>query len=159
MHGIYSYVDVLFTRQKLLQSSKVEDVPQHVSVGFHRVHNFHWTPQMRNTVVFKYINAQAIINITINYRWRTADMCHVTNSHSDSDRTFSSVSCRGTFSLIHHPLWFTCERFELVFQIKHLFSLRGQIHMQSWTDGELLNGPADLKDLVCDSLLGGAWMQ
>lgn len=56
-------------------------------------------------------------------------------------------------------LSFTCEGFELVFQIKRLFAQSCQIHSQSGADGKLLNGPADLKDLVCDSLLGWAWMQ
>lgn len=41
VHGIYSDTDVVFTRKQLLQSSKVEDVPQQVSVGVHRVHNLH----------------------------------------------------------------------------------------------------------------------
>lgn len=56
-------------------------------------------------------------------------------------------------------LQLTCEGFELVLQIKRLFAQGRQIHVQSGADGELLYGPADLKDLVCDSLLGWAWMQ
>ncbi len=56
-------------------------------------------------------------------------------------------------------LHFTCEGFELVLQIKRLFAQGCQIHLQSGADGKLLNGPADLKDLVCDSLHGWAWMR
>lgn len=32
VQGIQSYLEVVLARQKLLQSSKVKDVPQHVSV-------------------------------------------------------------------------------------------------------------------------------
>lgn len=55
-------------------------------------------------------------------------------------------------------LCITCEGFELVLQIKCLFPQRCQIHLQSGADGELLNGPADLKDLACDTVLGWAWV-
>ena len=49
VHGIQSYLDAVLSRQELLQGRKVKDIPQQVGVGFHRVHNFHWTQtQMRN---------------------------------------------------------------------------------------------------------------
>lgn len=48
----------------------------------------------------------------------------------------------------------TREGFELVLQIKCLPPQGGQIHTQSRADGKLFNTPADLKDLVCDGLLG-----
>lgn len=43
MHGIQSDIDVVLARQELLQGSEIKDVPQQVGIGFHRVHNFHWT--------------------------------------------------------------------------------------------------------------------
>lgn len=54
---------------------------------------------------------------------------------------------------------FTCEGFELVLQIKRLSAQGCQIHLQSRAYGKLLDGPADLKDLVRDSLLGRTWRQ
>lgn len=49
VQGIQSYLEVVLARQKLLQSSKVKDVPQHVSVGLHRVYDFHCAPpQIKN---------------------------------------------------------------------------------------------------------------
>lgn len=49
MHGIQSDIDVVLARQELLQGSEIKDVPQQVGIGFHRVHNFHWTqPEGRN---------------------------------------------------------------------------------------------------------------
>lgn len=35
MHSIYSYLDVVLSRQKFLQGRKVKDIPQHVCIGFH----------------------------------------------------------------------------------------------------------------------------
>lgn len=49
---------------------------------------------------------------------------------------------------------FTREGLELVLQIKCLSPQGCQIHMQSRADGKLFNTPANLKDLVRDSLLG-----
>lgn len=56
-------------------------------------------------------------------------------------------------------LLFTCEGFELVLQIKHLLAQGCQVHSESRADSKLLNGSADLKDLVCDGLLGWTWTQ
>lgn len=50
VQGIQSYLEVVLARQKLLQSSKVKDVPQHVSVGLHRVYDFHCTNQKQNSI-------------------------------------------------------------------------------------------------------------
>lgn len=53
----------------------------------------------------------------------------------------------------------TCEGFELVLQIKRLLAQRRQVHSERRADGKLLNGPADLENLVCHILLGWSWMQ
>lgn len=55
-------------------------------------------------------------------------------------------------------LLFTCKGFELILEIKCLFANCCQIYLESGADGKLLNGSADLKDLICSSLLCWTYM-
>ena len=56
-------------------------------------------------------------------------------------------------------LWFTCEGFELVLQVKLLSPQGAQVHPETGADGELFQGSADLVDLVGHCLLSGPYTQ
>ena len=69
--------------------------------------------------------------------------------HATLKQNFHQLVVMGDRRMLH----FTSKWFELVLQIKHLFPEGGQIQSESGADGELLDGSAELKDLVCDGLL------
>lgn len=45
VHCIQTNVNVIGSRQQLLQCAEVKDAPQHFSIGLHRVHNLHCVKQ------------------------------------------------------------------------------------------------------------------
>lgn len=91
VQGIQSYLEVVLARQKLLQSSKVKDVPQHVSVGLHRVYDFHCTNQKQNSIhhqgkrmLTKYINT-----LTIRLSQRIKTICVIVPAKNISGQSYN----------------------------------------------------------------------
>lgn len=87
VQGIQSYLEVVLARQKLLQSSKVKDVPQHVSVGLHRVYDFHCTNQKQNSIHHqgkRYINT-----LTMRLSQRKKTICVIVPAKNISGQSYN----------------------------------------------------------------------